>query len=219
MVRRLPNVRRWYERALFRLSLSVTIGCISAALVGGSFWVRGLVGWNIGSASLLLLHLWIILSSDSATSRARAGARDPGNTAAWGLLLLACLFSLVASIIMLGHEQEAENKLMFFCLWAVLSAWFLTHTTFTLRYAHLYYRDRGVCGGLTFPGNEPPDDLDFAYFAFTIGMCFQVSDVTIEDRYIRRTALVHAILSFFFNTAILALSLNLVLSHVGNLKL
>lgn len=219
MVRRLPNVRRWYERALFRLSLSVIIGCLSGILVGGSFWERGLMGWNFGSASLLLLHLWIILGSDSATSRARAGARDPGNTAAWGLLLVACLFSLFASIIMLGRGQEAENQLVFSCLWAVLSAWFLTHTTFTLRYAHLYYRDRGVCGGLTFPGDEPPDDLDFAYFAFTIGMCFQVSDVTIEDRFIRRTALIHAILAFFFNTAILALSLNLVLSHVGNLKL
>ena len=62
---------------------------------------------------------------------------------------------------------------------AVATAWSLTHTSYTLRYAHLYYRDEGGVGGLVFPGDRPPDDFDFAYFACTIGMCFQVSDVVI----------------------------------------
>jgi len=89
------------------------------------------------------------------------------------------------------------------------TAWSLTHTSYTLRYAHLYYRDEGGVGGLVFPGDRPPDDFDFAYFAYTIGMCFQVSDVVITSWQIRRAVLGHAVLSFAYNTVILALALNL----------
>ena len=93
---------------------------------------------------------------------------------------------------------------------AVFIAWLLTHTAYALRYAHLYYRDdeEGV-GGLQFPGDGPPDAFDFAYFAFTIGMCFQVSDVVISSRQLRRAALFHGCLSFAYNTAVLALALNI----------
>jgi uncharacterized membrane protein len=80
---------------------------------------------------------------------------------------------------------------------------------YTLRYAHLYYRDgREREGGLAFPGGQHPAYLDFAYYAFTIGMCFQVSDVTITSPALRRTTLFHAVLSFVYNTVILAIALN-----------
>jgi uncharacterized membrane protein len=87
---------------------------------------------------------------------------------------------------------------------------------FALRYAHLFYRDddEGV-GGLGFPGKSPPDLFDFAYFSFTLGMTFQVSDVVIESQQIRRTALLHAVLSFAYNSAILALVINLVVARLG----
>ena len=79
-----------------------------------------------------------------------------------------------------------------------------------MRYAHLYYRDDAEGeGGLKFPGEHKPDDYDFAYFAFTIGMCFQVSDVLVTSRQIRRSVLFHAVISFAYNTVILALVLNL----------
>ena len=71
------------------------------------------------------------------------------------------------------------------------------------------------CGGIAFAGESDPDDLDFAYFAFTIGMCFQVSDTEISTRVIRRTALAHAMLSFAYNTGILALVLNIVMARLG----
>jgi uncharacterized membrane protein len=95
-------------------------------------------------------------------------------------------------------------------------SWLLTHAAFTLRYAHLYYRS-GVDseGGIELGGDDKPDDLDFAYFAFTIGMCFQVSDVTISNRLIRRTALLHALVSFAYNTGILAVVLNIVVSQLS----
>ncbi len=95
-------------------------------------------------------------------------------------------------------------------------AWLVTHTAFTLRYAHLYYReDHEGIGGLEFPGGARPSYFDFAYFAFTIGMCFQTSDVCISSTQIRRATLLHALVSFAYNTLILALVLNLVFALVA----
>jgi uncharacterized membrane protein len=95
----------------------------------------------------------------------------------------------------------------------VCLGWFLIHTLFVFRYAHLYYfdsdRDGTAQRGLTFPGTTDPDDYDFAYFSFVVGMTFQVSDVQITDPGVRTVVLVHAILSFAYNTAILALVVNL----------
>jgi uncharacterized membrane protein len=91
----------------------------------------------------------------------------------------------------------------------VISAWGVLHTSFTLHYAYLYYRSEESAGGLAFPSEQSPDQLDFAYFAFTIAVSFAASDVDVTDRAIRRTVLGHQVLSFFFNTSILALVINL----------
>jgi uncharacterized membrane protein len=91
----------------------------------------------------------------------------------------------------------------------VISAWGVLHSSFTLHYAYLYYRSEESAGGLAFPSEQSPDQLDFAYFAFTIAVSFAVSDVNVTDRTIRRAVLGHQILSFFFNTSILALVINL----------
>jgi uncharacterized membrane protein len=96
---------------------------------------------------------------------------------------------------------------------AVAAAWLLAHTAFALHYAHLYYRYRGRPGGLTFAGGAP-DDGDFAYFSFTIGMTYQTADVTITGRGLRRVALAHALLAFVFNTLILALAVNVLFGHL-----
>ena len=138
----------------------------------------------------------------------------------WALVSLASAFSLFAATVVLRQARSAcpggPGLAVGLCLGAVIGAWALTHTSYTLRYAHLYYRedDEGV-GGIEFSGNAAPDYFDFAYVAFTVGMCFQVSDVAITSRAIRRTALGHAILSFAYNTAILALSLNLLSGLLG----
>ncbi len=91
----------------------------------------------------------------------------------------------------------------------VISAWGVLHSSFTLHYAYLYYRSEGSAGGLAFPSEEHPDQLDFAYFAFTIAVSFAASDVHVTDRTMRRTVLGHQVLSFFFNASILALVVNL----------
>jgi uncharacterized membrane protein len=207
----------WTQRAAARLLLCILLGALAGYLCPSpDFWVNGLVGWDVGATTLFLIHLVVICTSDVEVSRQRAASWDPGRFTVWLLVCAGCLFSLVASLVMIGdHPPEVPKQTIIpLCLWAVMASWFLTHSAYTLRYAHLYYRGDDV-GGLEFPGGQPPDDLDFAYFAFTVGMAFQVSDVCVSDRLIRRNTLLHGLISFIFSTAILALCLNLIFGHLA----
>ena len=162
------------------------------------------------------LAWWFIGRLSATETRARAAEDDPGRAAVWVFVLAASAFSLFATSVVLRQARtrapEARDVFIICCLLAVVTSWALTHTAYTLRYAHLYYRDDGEGeGGLVFPGSEHPCYFDFAYFAFTLGMCFQVSDVVVSSGKIRRVALSQALLSFVYNTVILAVALNLVL--------
>jgi uncharacterized membrane protein len=211
-----PQHGFWHPgRASGRLLLAIALG-----IAGAIGWpraldwhLRGVIGWDV-SAIVLLGLLWPRLSTaDAECTRLHAGSDDPGRTTVFLLAVAASLFSLFAGVSVLRRARAFDGSES--ALWtglAVLAvglAWTLTHTAYTLRYAHLYYRHGGM-GGLSFPGSDEPSELDFAYFAFTIGMCFQVSDVTVTSPKVRRTALLHALLSFVYNTTILALVLNLV---------
>jgi uncharacterized membrane protein len=209
------------RRAVGRLMLSGAAGLACGALIPASLgWaVRGVGGWCI-SATLLLVLAWrVMIQSDVEETRVRCATDDPGRLLIWVVVVVGCSFSLFAAAGLMQHSQLVSHRgglLVALCLWAVACAWCLTHSAFTLRYAHLYYRDDGNGeGGLEFPGKQPPDDLDFAYFSFTIGTCFQTSDVSITERVIRRTVLLHGVISFAFNTAILALALNLAFGRLG----
>ncbi|PTT03492.1 DUF1345 domain-containing protein, partial [Flavobacterium sp. HMWF030] len=114
-----------------------------------------------------------------------------------------------------------ENKLLHYIIYTspVVLSWLLLHTTFTIRYAHFYHDHNELntgssIGGIEFPGKSKPDYLDFAYFSFVIGMTFQVSDVVITSKTVRRFALMHSLISFLFNTIIVALTI----SAISNLK-
>jgi uncharacterized membrane protein len=204
----------------------VTLALIAGALVTTVMWTRfgwamcAVAGWDAGALTLLGLAWWIIGRASADETRRRAASEDPGRSVAWGFVLFCSAFSLFTATVVLRQAKHLapENSavLVVLCLIAVAAAWALTHTSYTLRYAHLYYRDTGEGeGGLGFPGDEPPSDFDFAYFAFTVGMCFQVSDVTVVTRALRRAVLGHSVLSFAFNTAILAVALNLVFGLLG----
>ncbi|HEX4334515.1 MAG TPA: DUF1345 domain-containing protein [Polyangiaceae bacterium] len=173
--------------------LGATVGlAVAASLPGEMSWaLRIVAGWDAGSGLLLVMIWFLILAGDPVATRCRAAAADPGHTVVWVIVLGASALSLFAGAGLMRHAKriapEAGTLLVCLSLVAVIAAWFLTHTSFTLRYAHLYYRDDDEGeGGLSFPGDRKPDDFDFAYFAFTVGMCFQVSDVTVSSPQIRR---------------------------------
>jgi uncharacterized membrane protein len=178
-----------------------------------AWWVRAVVGWDVGALTLVTLAWSVILRADCAETKRRAGMDDPGRHLVFGIALTSSVFSLFAAGFVLkqvksfpGAEQTTWTLLT---LAAIALSWVMTHTAYTLRYAHLYYRGGGA-HGLQFPGTEPPADIDFAYFSFTVGMCFQVSDVVVTTTNCRRAVLLHSVLSFVYNTMILALALNLV---------
>ena len=116
-----------------------------------------------------------------------------GRSFVWAVVVLGSTVSIFAATVALRNVRtmapRAEQELVLLCLLAVVTAWVLCHTTYTVRYAHLYYRDDGDLGGLGFPGTEMPCLLDFAYYAFTIGMCFQVSDVSVTQHRMRQATL------------------------------
>jgi uncharacterized membrane protein len=183
--------------------------------------VPAVAGWDVAAVTFLALAWWIIARADAKETRRRAAAEDPGRNAAWAIVLFTSTFSLFAAMVLLRRARlvapTIEALLVGLCVVAVVSSWVLVHSAYTLRYAHLHYRDDDDDGqviGLKFPGDLPPDDFDFAYFAFTIGMCFQVSDVTIESRVIRRAVLGHSLIAFVYNTAIVALAMNLIVGLV-----
>jgi uncharacterized membrane protein len=206
------------RRARVRLVISIGVAALAMMALQGFSWpVRAVAGWNGLALTQLAVTWWIISTSDAAETGRRAGSYDPGRVAVGLVVVLSSVVRLFAAMILLRRAAhvppEESHALVLLCLTSVVGSWFLTHTTFTLRYARQYYGEDEV-GGLQFPGERPPDDWDFAYFAFTVGMCFQVSDVVICEPKIRRTALFHALISFAYNTAILALALNLVFGLV-----
>ncbi len=193
--------------------LSTFVGCGAVLIMPSSaaWTVRAMVGWDAMAATWLLQSWAILARSNAERTERRANDEDPGGAAVFLLAVLSSLFSLFAATLVLREVRgHAGGELwLALALLSVALSWALTHTVYAFRYAHLYYRGK-VNGGLVFPGTERPDDLDFAYYAFTLGMCFQVSDVQITASKIRRSSLLHALISFLFNTTILALALNLV---------
>lgn len=179
--------------------------------------LRAMVGWDATAVTLLGLCWQILLRSDARTTELRAGDQDPGGRAVFVIAVLSSLFSLFAATMVLRmmRGQSCGSHWVVLALVAVALSWLLTHTAYTFRYAHLYYTGESN-GGLCFPGTATPCDLDFAYYSFTLGMCFQVSDVQIEASNIRHVTLGHALISFVFNTTIVALSLNVMFALLSS---
>lgn len=181
--------------------------------------VSGVAGW-VTTLLVLLAQVWRrILRNDADNTRRRAEIDDPGKIAVFAITVVAGVASLFVAVRIIKDPQlfvtpNRVNLLVALGGVAVGGAWVLVHTAFTLLYAHLYYRDDGRPGGLLFPGDEDPDDLDFAYFAFVIGMTFQTADVSISGRDLRRTALWHGVIAFVFNTAVLALAVSLLFGRL-----
>ncbi len=169
-------------------------------------------GW-IAASLVYIVWVWSVIGrTDADFTRQHATAEEPARPVADGLLVAIIIASLASVAFVLIPAASAggleRGILAALALASIALSWTLLHTLFTLRYARLYYRDPE--GGIDFNQTEPPRYSDFAYFAFTLGMTFQVSDTNIGDHVIRATVLRHSLLSFVFGTVILATTINLV---------
>jgi uncharacterized membrane protein len=139
-------------------------------------------------------------------------------------MILVSAFASMFAVLLLMMSKHQQGGLPWLyvpvSIGGMLLSWVMVHTVFTFHYAHKYYDDdkqekAKAAEGLDFPGDEKPDYLDFAYFSFVIGCTFQVSDVEITSKKIRRVALLHGLLSFLLNTFVVALTINFVASLVN----
>jgi uncharacterized membrane protein len=176
---------------------------------------RLLTAWDFASFVYLVGAIILIRRFDLKRVQVRAEETDEGGPALLLITVLTALASLAAIVIELGSAREmkspeAQQAAFILAAVTVILSWTLIHTIFAFHYVHVYYRGPGMHGrGLAFPGEGEPDYWDFVYFSFVIGMTFQVSDVQITGKNIRRLAIAHALVSFVFNVAILALTVNI----------
>ena len=213
--RRLPRIVR-VVRARPRLFLTAMLG-IAIGLLLPPEWratTRLLVGWDAGVGLYLALAFQAMAKADIAHIRRRAAMLDEDQVAFLFLTAGAALAIIGAIVAELGDKETARAPAhLALAVVTIVLSWAFTHTIFALHYAHEFYvENRYEDGGLAFPGKEQPDYWDFAYFSLVIGMTSQVSDVAVTAKAIRRTVLAHGVVSFFFNVALLALTVNIAAS-------
>jgi uncharacterized membrane protein len=214
--RKLPKpVRVVYGRP--RTFISIAIGIVAFFLLPGSLRLvtRLLIGWDIFVAFYLVLVFTMVLRSGVAHVRHNAALQDDGRFLILLMTATGAFASIAAILFELGASHRGVPGLALATVTIALS-WAAVHTVFSLHYAHEYYRGTKP-GGLQFPSGDAHEDADywdFVYFSFVIGMTAQVSDVGITDKIIRRTATVHGIISFVFNTALVALMVNIAASAI-----
>ena len=189
---------------------------LAATMTGAGFGLaRGmLLSFDVSAAFFLAAVAWMFAHSTVATIKARVATQDAGR---WGVLASSIVITSVAIVsltIELGASKAGGLLEVALAGASLALSWLFLNTMFGLHYAHEYYmKEKGQA--LVFPeGADEPDYWDFMYFAFVLGMTFQVSDVQIVRKRVRRIALVHGIIAFFFDVFILALSVNVVAGKV-----
>jgi uncharacterized membrane protein len=202
------------------LGLAAGVAVFFASRGHVRFSTAAIAGWNAFAFVVLALDWLTILMTPQHKIRARAQQQDLSRFLIFLFVVVAACAALSAVGFLISANKGQTGRHftvhLLLTLLTVISSWTLVHTVFGLRYAHAFYGDSDEPGvhqhasDLIFPGNRPPDYFDFAYFSFVVGMTCQVSDVQITSRRMRRLTLVHSILSFGFNTLILALLINTV---------
>jgi uncharacterized membrane protein len=212
------------QDARHRLGYSIVIALVVWLGLRGRVQTstQSIATWDVFALSILVLAWLTILTTPPEKLRARAQMQDVSHIVIFIFVLVAACAGLFAVGFLFLNKSVVVARPHFLIhllmsLVAVICSWALVHTVFGLRYAHTYYGDpdgptgpKPHAGGLIFPGDREPDYMDFAYFSFVIGMCFQVSDVQVTSRDFRKLVLLHSMLSFGFNTVILALAINTV---------
>lgn len=218
-----PSLAKPY---LVRIFLARPRLFISAAIGAAIFWLlpqdiahqtitRAIIGWNAGSCLYLVLALKMMFWSSHEKMRSRALQHDEGRAVVLTLVVTAALMCIGAIVAELAVVKDLKGTIrtahIALAGLTIVSSWAFTQLMFALHYAHDYYATevRGEHGGLEFPGGHPPDYGDFLYFASVIGTSGQTADVSFTNRKMRRTGTVHCVLAFFFNTTLVALTINI----------
>lgn len=215
-----------YPNVYVNLLLAIFASGFASALFPAwlSLPTRILALWDTGALCFLALTWMMMWEATPATMRRQARRQDVSRLAILSLIIAAGCVSILAIGFLLKDTKGASETIQILHLTlsilTIFGSWLLVHTIYALHYAHGYYqtdrqKDReteykDLAGGLDFPNDIEPDYRDFLYFSFVIGMTSQVSDVQISSRSMRQLALIHGILSFFFNTAIVAMTINVV---------
>jgi uncharacterized membrane protein len=197
-----------------RLLLSTAVGIIIFCLLPGTMRLatRFIVAWDIATLLYIGFTLTMMANSTMEICRQRAALYDEGDWVILGLVVASASASFIAIFAELGkltspHGSPALGIALTGA--TVVLSWTFTHIVFTLHYANVYYKpDEDGPGGLSFPGHRAPDYRDFLYYAFVIGCACQTGDVATTSHAMRRLTLLHGIVAFAFNTAILALMIN-----------
>jgi uncharacterized membrane protein len=205
-----------------RLTIAV-IASVVAAFVSKEFLPATetiLVTWMCFALVNIVFEWLIILKAHPQDVRRLATLQDSSRTVIFLFIVIGTMISLLSIVFLMKSPANATSEQVTFHVMlnvlSVIISWWLVHTVFTLRYAHSYYKQVDREGkevpacGLKFPGEDKPDYMDFIYFSFNMGVAFQVSDVAITSSKMRRLVWLHSLISFAFNTAIVALSINIV---------
>ena len=215
---KVPSFRTRFGRILFarrRLLLASLAGLVLLAALPSSLRpaTRLLLAWDLTAAGYVGFALLMIFRSNVETCQARAALYDQSDWVIMTVVIGSAAASFAAIFVELaaiksGHAPAALGLIVTGV--TVVLSWSFTHMLFALHYANIYYRPHhhGPPGGLDFPGEHRPDYRDFLYYSFVIGCACQTADVNTTSREMRMLSLAHGVIAFAFNTAILALTIN-----------
>jgi len=206
-----------------RLAITLAAGAVTAFLLPGSLGTvaRILIGWNVMTWSYLASMGWLMGRADHEQVRSVAQQEDRTAPAVLAIMSTAAVASIAAIVLELSSARALplSGRLFHYLLTGatVAGSWCLVGVLFTIHYAVIFYRSPAARRALGFPDGEThPDYWDFLYFSFTIAVAAQTSDVTVLSRPMRKAVLAQSLLSFFFNAAILGLSINIAASAVSS---
>ena len=202
-----------------RLFSSILFGILIAVFLPKSlalhFITRAIIGWNAGAWLYLILAARMMFWTTHEKIRVRAIEHDDGKFVILGMVIIAAIVSIGAIVAELSVVKDMHGMLrsahITLAVLTILSSWAFTQVMFALHYAHDFYvtKAHSESGGLEFPGTAMPEYSDFLYFSCVIGTSGQTADVSFTNRKMRRTGLVHCVLAFFFNTTLVALTINI----------
>jgi uncharacterized membrane protein len=208
-----------HSQAQIRFLIAFAVGFAVFLFAPIHDWVtRVLAGWNAGGWLYFVLVVIKMWRAEIEGIKREAGIERESRIAVLIIVILGSFFAMLALFTQLSAMKSehgfGRSLSIVLSLSTIVLSWLLIHLVFAVFYAHEFHSERrgktgAPGGGLKFPGEKEPDYLDFVYFSFVVGTTAQTSDTAVTSRAMRRVVALHGVLSFFFNTAVIALAVNI----------